>query len=259
MFIKLLGALPDRALMVCTDVIRVLSDHCPLLEELNLSNCRVPAQHLVNLKKLSVLKRICLDNSSYGYRNHSIDIVANFKCIVFKVLPYLKELEYLSIEMHANGIELSADDIVSFIGNASPKFKYLYIEANRFIFNTRNLNLIEEVAIKCHSISREGLIRIRVVDLSRLHKLSCIVTGPLLIRQRCACQLDDLLQSDNPLQTEVSLSRSYYNKLAPKFIRFFGDDSYCCDFYENICVSSGDCINKENNEYDVKLPSFTRP
>ena len=84
------------------DVIRVLSDHCPLLEELNLSNCRVPAQHLVNLKKLSVLKRICLDNSSYGYRNHSIDIIANFKCIAFKVLPYLKELEYLSIEMDTN-------------------------------------------------------------------------------------------------------------------------------------------------------------
>jgi len=249
------------------DVIRVLSDHCPLLEELNLSNCRVPAQHLVNLKKLSVLKRICLDNSS-------IDIVANFKCIAFKVLPHLKELEYLSIEtdnagtIENSGVELEADDIVSFIGNASLKFKYLYIEANlglwRFSSSPRNRNLIEEVAIKCHSISREGLIRIRVVNLSRFHKMSCIVTEPSWrIDQRCACQLDDLLQSDNPLhvQTEVSLSRSYYNKLAPKFIRFFGDDFSCYDVYdyEDICVSSDDCINKENNVYDVKLPCFTHP
>ena len=87
------------------------------------------------------------------YRNHSIDIIANFKCIAFKVLPYLKELEYLSIEMNNSctiensGVELSADDIVSFIGNASPKFKYLYIEANRFSSSPRNRNLIEEVAI----------------------------------------------------------------------------------------------------------------
>ena len=249
------------------DVIRVLSDHCPLLEELNLSNCRVPAQHLVNLKKLSVLKRICLDNSS-------IDIVANFKCIVFKVLPHLKELEYLSIEtdnagtIENSGVELSADDIVSFIGNASPKFKNLYIEANlvpwRFSSSPRKRNLIEEVAMKCHSISREGLIRIRVVNLAILHKMSCIETEPSwLIGQRCACQLDDLLQSDNPLQTEVSLSRSYYNKLAPRFIRFFGDDSSCCDFYdyEYFCVSSSECgsIYKENNVYDVKLPCFTHP
>ena len=249
------------------DVIRVLSDHCPLLEELNLSNCRVPAQHLVNLKKLSVLKRICLDNSS-------IDIVANFKCIVFKVLPHLKELEYLSIEtdnagtIGNSGVELSADDIVTFIGNASPKFKNLYIEANlvpwRFSSSPRKRNLIEEVAMKCHSISREGLIRIRVVNLSRLHKMSCIVTEPSwLIGQRCACQLDDLLQSDNPFQSEVSLSRSYYNKLAPKFIRFFGDDYSCydVDHYEEVCVSSSECgsINKENNVYDVKLPCFTHP
>ena len=249
------------------DVIRVLSDYCPLLEELNLSNCRVPAQHLVNLKKLSVLKRICLDNSS-------INIIANFKCIVFKVLPHLKELEYLSIEtdnagtIENSGVELEADDIVSFIGNASPKFKYLYIEANlvpwRFSSSPRKRNLIEEVAMKCHSISREGLIRIRVVNLAILHKMSCIETEPSwLIGQRCACQLDDLLQSDNPLQTEVSLSRSYYNKLAPKFIRFFGDDYSCydVDHYEEVCVSSSECgsINKENNVYDVKLPCFTHP
>ena len=151
---------------------------------------------------------------------------------------------------------------MSFIGNASPKFKFLYIEANRFVFSPRNRNLIEEVAMKCHSISREGLIRIRVVNLAILHKMSCIETEPSwLIGQRCACQLDDLLQSDNPLQTEVSLSRSYYNKLAPRFIRFFGDDFSCYDVYdyEDICVSSGDCINKENNVYDVKLPSFSHP
>ena len=221
------------------DIVQILANHCPLLEELNLSYCWIPAENMENLKKLQHLKRLCVDYISVyhwdirerlGLPDHNLVWRQSMRFLATKVLPFLKSLEYVS--MKNNEIALPADDITLFLANAGPCFKGLYIgiPAPRPTLDCNSkYDLLQEVLKKCSSLSRSNLLTITIEQYSEINFDIC----------------DDEEEHDI----------SYYNEIAPRFIRVLGGDhGYKC-FESHFAADEYGCLASRHvyGQY-IKVP-----
>ena len=188
------------------DIAGILSNNCPLLEELNLSCCAIPAKRLINLKELKCLKRLCIDNVSasgvwfVADEFPQFDAILAFNVFAAKVLPHMKQLEYFS--MKEADVSFEEDDVVLFIRNAGPNFRSLCLSPTVTMHTGINReeighNYFEGALKKCNSIQKSEPITIIIENLSELHFNSCNDI------KNCSCG------------TECS---SYYNEISPNFL-----------------------------------------
>ena len=229
------------------DIVRLLSEHCPLLEELHLTKCAVPAQKLAALTELKFLKRFFLGVVYNGCTNRGIDeenyLVDCFSFISRRVIPHMKNLEELSIEdpRHA----FSVDDIVTFIDHAGPNFKTLTLSALYDIMSVagdiyNRHNFIEEAARKCKESckDRNNVITRLVNGIGMMHKNMCN-SRSLEISNNCDCR------------------QLNFDDIAPKFLKIkkleFNHELGYKDCYPNNIAQQGVI----NIDYGLlKLPRF---
>ena len=229
------------------DIVRLLSEHCPLLEELHLAKCAVPAQKLAALTELKFLKRLFLGLVYHCCMIRGIDeennLVDCFSFISRRVIPHMKNLEELSIEdpRHA----FSVDDIVTFIDHAGPNFKTLTLSALYDIMSVagdiyNRHNFIEEAARKCKESckDRNNVITLLVNGIGMMHKNMCN-SRSLEISNNCDCR------------------QLNFDDIAPKFLKIkkleFNHELGYKDFYSNNIAQQGVI----NIDYGLlKLPRF---
>ena len=231
------------------DIVEILSENCPLLEELHLTKCFIPAERLVNLTKLKFLKRLILGKIHDYVHNAdpfelvpATNLVDCFKFLTDNLVAEMPKLEELSIEDTSHAF--SADDIVSFIDNAGPNFKTLSLstmydrwDAFHSGFDSRH-NFIEEAARKCmeRCKDRDNVIRLLVYGLALMHRNSCNTAES---REGCSCR------------------RAIYTDIAPEFLQIsnlqFDHDVQLHHFYPNL-ISQYGSVKAENKFF--KLPRF---
>lgn len=229
------------------DIIDILVNYCPMIEELNLSNCAVSSDKLANLKQLKYIRRLILGpihacSPPQEDIGEFIDLVDNFRCITYQVLPSLKDLEYFAIEdvMHA----FSVNDIVFFVDNCGPKFKNLSLSSFYDICEAlvhsefdRRHNFIEDAARMCkeNCKGRDSVINIFVNGLDIMHRNSC---NSLESRKNCTC-----------LQTN-------FDDIAPGFLKIrpvkINEEYYFDHYYPEIVSMRGEV--KIKNEY-INIPT----
>ena len=122
------------------DFVDVLVKHCPLLEELYLGSCRIPAEELYGLRYLVHLKKLCLDHyeplsivSSILFTS-PYDYAAAFRFIATHVISHLKELQYFSLTHGRSGYSknhIQGEDLFLFLRNAGPKIKDIFLTADK--------------------------------------------------------------------------------------------------------------------------------
>jgi hypothetical protein len=231
------------------DILHLLSEYCPLLEELHLRKCAIPTEKLAHLTKLKFLKRlvlgeVCEVSAQYTELDAAFDLMDCFKFITHRTLTQMTNLEVLSIEdpFHA----FPSDDIVSFIEKAGPRFKTLalcmqfkFFEAIESGFDTRH-NFIEEAVRKCKERckDRDNEIKLLVHGIRFVHRNSCNTEES---RKDCTCE------------------QANFDDIAPEFLQVdsleFSESRGYHDFYPNNISWSGGV--KIDNGF-CKLPTFDR-
>ena len=172
------------------NIVSVLAQHCPLLEEVNLTNCSITSEAVLSLKQLVRLKRLYLGNihskrSCYAADMIDSDWKEKFRNFADQVLPCLSELECVSFPIVDH--KVPPEDIVSFFDNAGPKFKVLSFAAlfGVIVFDAsapelvnRN-DFIENFAKKCKESCRHrnNVIKLHVHGCGLVHKRSCEFNG----------------------------------------------------------------------------------
>ena len=159
------------------DFVEILSKSCPLLEELFLGCCCIPAETLVNLQKLVFLRRLYLDHHSATFETRKYDFAASFKSIATLVLPHLKELEYFSLTHSTafwadtfTGRSVDEHDLFQFVKNAGPKFKDLFVGAANKHYDGDQYDFVAKAVEMCSALDRNGMIRIFVENLDEAQR-----------------------------------------------------------------------------------------
>ena len=185
------------------DIVQLVTEHCTLLEELHLVDCNIPSTKLESLKKLKHLKRLFLGKiHCSGSRCHYIDrddiweansLNASFIVIAHKVMPYLEELEHLSLQLDDH--RLPAQHISALIDKAGPKFKALSLSVSpgTVLFNinpapfSNRLNFIENFVKKCkeNCRDRESVVKVTIHAQDLVHWDSCSVIPESI--ESCTC------------------------------------------------------------------------
>ena len=229
------------------NIVRLLAEYCPLLEELHLTKCAIPSGQLINLKKLRFLKRLYLGNisnytSCYGAeRSSPDDWVQSFKLVTHQVVPHLKELQYLSLQVDT-WHDFPTDDVVSLCDHASPNIKTLSFSA---LFetmpagSTERHDLIENFAKKCkeNCQDRDSVVKLLVHGMALAHSRSCDSRES---GENCSCH--DLK----------------FDEIAPEFLQISSlvvDEKFDHTIYYPDNISQNGKIRVDNRY--VKLPRLT--
>ncbi|KAL5262722.1 hypothetical protein ACHWQZ_G008204 [Mnemiopsis leidyi] len=235
------------------DIVSVLTEHCPLIEEVNLTNCSLSPDGVLSLRKLVRLKRLFLgeiyDSSScFGADILDSDWTVNFRNFANQVLPSLSELECASFPITDH--QGPPEDIVSFFDNAGPKFKVLSFSALFIVtlsvdkLQNRN-DFIENFAKKCKDSCkhRNDVIKLHVHGYGLVHKSTCQYAGN---------------HGNNVSESECGCRNATFDDVAPTFLKITSlviDEQFDHrDFYPDNISQHG--VIKIRNEH-VRLPRLT--
>ena len=235
------------------NIVSVLAQYCPLLEEVNLTNCSITSEATLSLKELVRLKRLYLGNIYSVTSCHAADMIDSdwtekFHSFAYQVLPCLSELDCVSFPIDDH--QGPPEDIVSFFDNAGPKFKVLsfsalfQVQASMYDFKNRN-DFIENFAKKCKESCRDrnNVIKLHVHGFGLVHKSSCEFSGNGNVSEAdctCACR------------------NATFDEVAPTFLKITSlviDDQFNHrDFYPDNISQHG--MIKIKNEH-VRLPRLS--
>lgn len=151
--------------------VEVLVKHCPLLEELYLGSCRIPAEELYGLRYLVRLKKLCLDHNDPFSMVSSIlftspyDYAAAFRFIATHVVSHLKELLYFSFTHGHCGYSKSriqGEDLFLFLQNAGPKFKDIFLTADKTEENGGPYDFVAKGVKMCRELALPQTINLNI-------------------------------------------------------------------------------------------------
>ena len=167
------------------DIVNILANHCPLLEQLFLGCCWIPAKKLVNLQKLSFLKRLYLDHRKSKMEMCNLDLpsydyAASFWNIATFVIPHLKELEYFSLT-HIYWTDTQMDrtiqglELFEFLKNAGPKFKGIFLTTAKSRDGGEPYDFVAGAVKMCKTLNRTSLMKIYLLNHMFINKDSALI------------------------------------------------------------------------------------
>ncbi|KAL5254319.1 hypothetical protein ACHWQZ_G013931 [Mnemiopsis leidyi] len=141
----------------------VLVKHCPMLEELYLVSCFIPAKEFLSLKYLVHLKRLFLDHNQSNSTvpsfllDFAYDYAATFRFIVNHVISHLKELQTFSLTNY-QWVDckrtIRCDDLVHFLRNAGPKFENIFLTAAKTEEHGKPYDFVTKALSMCGELSK---------------------------------------------------------------------------------------------------------
>ena len=166
------------------DIVDILANHCPLLEQLFLGCCWIPAEKLVNLQKLSFLKRLdvdhCKSRRGMCLNLPSYDFITSFWNIATFVIPHLKKLEYFSLT-HSFWSDKQMDrtiqghELFEFLKNAGPKFKGIFLTTAKSRDGGEPYDFVAEAVKMCKTLNRTSLMKIYLHNHMFINKNSALI------------------------------------------------------------------------------------
>ena len=166
------------------DIVNILANHCPLLEQLFLGECWIPVEKLVNLQKLSFLKRLYLDNCKLRREMcldlPSYDYVASFWNIATFVIPHLKKLEYFSLTNiywtdTLMDRTIQGHELFEFLKNAGPKFKGIFLTTAKSRDGGEPYDFVADAVKMCKTLNRTSLMKIYLHNHMFINKNSALI------------------------------------------------------------------------------------
>lgn len=235
-----------------SNLIELLSCKCPLLEELRLSNCGIPAIKLECLR-FEFLKRLFLDNffvvngfdkscRNYFFEHFkTYDFAASIQCIAKKVLPHLKLLECFSIS--DNHHVFQEEDIALLISRARSNFKNLTLSIPHTLSKKSQRKFIEKLLKKCNRIARNESTTITIEGFPFPHGQSCTRTD----------EYDDNFDSNDDYEESCPCYddiRSYFQEISPSFLRIVVKPTFCSSKFNEFSLTGSKLAALQSWEID---------